>query len=120
MSERRERVAERIRGELMEMLLRGDLKDPGARGAVVHAVVVSGDLRHAKVYVRLGELDASEARRAALLRGLGRAKGYIKRQLAERLGLRYTPEIVFLWDEAADRATRIDAILDELAGERGG
>ena len=61
------RVGERIREELMELVLRGAVKDPRARGAVIHAVKVSGDLRHAKVWVRLAELDPSAARQKELI-----------------------------------------------------
>jgi len=117
-AERPARVGERIRAELMDMLLMGQLKDPGTRGAVVHEVKVTGDLRHAKVYVRLGQVDPSPSARQALMRGLERAKGFLRRQLGERLRLRHTPELAFLWDETTDRATRIDAILDEIAHER--
>lgn len=115
---RPDRVGERIREELMDMFLRGDLKDPGAQGVVVHSVRVSGDLRHATVFVRRGEIETSERRRAALLRALGRANGFLRRQLGQRLGLRYTPELRFEWDDTTEKAARIEHILHELAEER--
>ena len=114
-AERPARVGERIRAELMEMLLLGQLKDPGTQGAVVHAVKVTGDLRHAKVYVRLGQVDPPQRAKEGLMRGLERAKGFLRRQIGDRLGLRHAPELTFLWDDTTDRAGRIDAILDEIA-----
>ena len=50
---RSDRVGERIRTELMELLLRGGLRDPRARELTVTHVRVSDDLQHATVYVRL-------------------------------------------------------------------
>ncbi len=101
----------------MDLLLRGQLKDPGVRDAVVHAVKVSGDLRYARVFVRLGRPDPSEARKKALMKGLGRASGFVRRTLGQRLRLRYTPEIEFVWDDTAERAARIEEILDDLSLE---
>lgn len=113
-SERQVRVGERIRSELMELLLTGAIKDPGVRDAMVHAVKVSPDLSHARVYVRLGHPDASAGQRRALLRGLERAKGFVRRELGKRLRLRRTPELQFFWDETAETASRIEQILDEV------
>jgi len=117
-AERPLRVGERVRAELMDMLLMGQLKDPGTTGAVVHEVKVSGDLRYAKVFVRLGELDPSDQQKKALLKGLNRAKGFLRRQIGDRLKLRYTPELIFVWDDTTERATRIETLLDELKVER--
>ncbi len=116
-AERTARVAERIRAELMDLLLKGQLKDPGVRGAIVHAVQVTSDLRQARVYVRLDELDPSEARKRGLMRGLERAAGFLRRTVGQRLKLRHAPELAFSWDDTAERASRIEEILDEIAKE---
>lgn len=111
------RLGERIREELMDLLLRGAVKDPGAVGAIVHAVDVSGDLRHAKVYVRSGDPSVDEARRRSLVRALERAGGYLRRELAPRLGVRHMPELRFMWDESAERASRVEELLEEIREE---
>ncbi len=115
--ERTARVGERVRAELMELLLKGQLKDPATHGAVVHAVQVTADLRHARVYVRLDEPEPSEARRRGLMRGLERAKGFLRRAVAKQLKLRHAPELAFFWDDTAEKASRIEQILDEIAKE---
>ena len=115
--ERAARVGERIRAELMDLLLRGQLKDPGVQGAMVHAVRVTSDLRYARIYVRLGTPDPREARKAALLSGLKRATGFIRRTLGQRLQLRYNPELQFFWDDTAERADRIETLLEEIKRE---
>lgn len=114
------RVGERIRAELMELYARGQIKDPGARGLVVHEVLVSGDLRYAKIFVRLLEPDASGPRRTGLVAALDRAKGFLRRQLGDRLRLRYTPELTFLWDDTTERVSRIESVLEEIALEDAG
>lgn len=114
---RPQRVGERIRQELMAMLMRGAVKDPGVQGAIVHGVEVSGDLRLARVFVRLTEPDADAKRQRALLKGLDRAGGFLRRELGSRLGLKHTPDLSFVWDDTAERATRVETLLDEIRAE---
>jgi ribosome-binding factor A len=103
----------------MGLLLRGAIKDPGARGVVVHAVRVSGDLRHARVWIRLGEPGTVSDRQRAAVGALERASGFLRRELGARLGLRYTPELQFAWDESADHAARVEVLLGEIRREEG-
>lgn len=111
------RVGERIREELMDLVLRGAVKDPRARGAVIHAVKVSGDLRHAKVWVRLAEIEPSPARKKELVVALGRASGFLRREIGARLGIKHTPELSFVWDDTAERAARVETLLEEIREE---
>src|SRR4051794_24806189 len=78
---RSQKVGDAIRGELMGMLLSGEVHDPGTQNAVVSAVILTDDLRLAKVYVRLLDVEASEAARKALLGSLERAKGFMRREI---------------------------------------
>jgi ribosome-binding factor A len=108
---RSQKVAEQLRGELMNMLLAGEVHDPGVQLATVSAVVLTDDLRLAKVYVRTLNLDADEKTRAAMVKALERAKGYLRRGLAQRLALRYAPDLRFYYDEAVDRGREMEALL---------
>lgn len=112
---RSERVGERIRAELMEIFLRGVLRDPRASEVIVTHVRVTDDLRNATVYVRLarGEVRPEEAR--AAIDALGRARGFLRRELAPRLRLKHQPDLEFAWDEQIDRAERIEQLLQEIA-----
>ena len=103
------RVGERIRAELMELLLTGAVKDPGVSGAVVHEVIVSNDLRQ----VREGGVEVFNR----LMRGLERASGFLRRELGQRLQIRYTPELKFFWDETTERAQRVEELLEEIRQE---
>lgn len=114
---RAERVGERIKVELMEIVLRGDIRDPGAADCFVTDVVVSDDLSHARVYVRVLREDVREAEQRRVLAALTRAAGYLRRELASRLEIKHQPELRFHWDDGLDRAERIERLLAEIANE---
>jgi ribosome-binding factor A len=111
---RSQKVGEALRGELMNMLLAGQVHDPGAQKAVVSAVSLTDDLRLAKVYVRVLDLAADEPARKALLAALERAKGFLRREVGQRLNLRYAPELRFYYDESIDRGREMEALLREI------
>lgn len=111
------RVGERIRVELMDLLLRGAVKDPGAAGVIIHAVQVTGDLRQARVWVRHTEPDADAARRKRIMAALERASGFLRREVGARLGIRHTPELTFVWDDTTERAARVEELLEEIREE---
>jgi ribosome-binding factor A len=113
------RVAERIREELA-FALAEVVKDPGARGVIVAGVRVSDDLRHANVYVRLVSGGDDETERKRALAGLTRASGVLRREVTERAGLRFAPELRFHYDEGQDARDRIDQLLREVDLEKSG
>ena len=116
---RSDRVADRIRAELMELITRGGLRDPGLASCYVTDVRVTDDLQHARVYVRVLQEQVGEREQAAVLSALGRAAGYIRRELAPRLKLKYHPELRFFWDDNVDRARRVEDLLETIAVESG-
>lgn len=115
---REKRVAERIRADLSDMIARGDIRDPAASGVIVSAVQVTNDLSLARVYVRVLEAEPDAARKKKLLDALGRATGFLRRELAATLSLRRVPELRFAWDEGVDHASRLDEIFDEIRADR--
>jgi ribosome-binding factor A len=116
-AKRSDRVGERIRAELMEMISRGAFRDPGLASCYVTEVKLTNDLRHARVYVRSLLTEVSEADRENVIAGLGRAAAYIRRELAPRLRLKYHPELKFFWDDNVDRARRVEELLHEIEKE---
>jgi ribosome-binding factor A len=111
---RADKVAEALRGELMTLLLSGDLHDPGASQATISAVKVTDDLRLAKVYVRTLDLESTPKAQKQVVDALYRAKGFLRRELAQRLQLRYAPDLRFFYDESIDRGREIEAVLREI------
>jgi ribosome-binding factor A len=112
---RADKVSEAIKREVSVMLTQ-EVKDPGIHFVTVTTVETADDLRHAKIFVSvLGD----EETRKETMKGLERAKGYLRRELGQRLQLRYTPEIHFYLDKSIDHAMKIKGILNQLkAGEK--
>lgn len=108
------RVNELIRDEVTEMLTR-HLRDPRLTGLVsITAVETSPDLRHAKVYV---SVYGDEDQQKAVMAALRSAAGFIRRELGERLRLRYIPEIQFKLDESIARGARILELLRQVQAQ---
>ena len=112
MSRRTGRVADLLRAELSDLLLR-EVKDPRVKLASVADVDVSPDLRRA--VVRISALG-DEAERVATIEALRHARGFLRSELARRLTLRTTPELVFELDRGAEHSQRIAEILESLHG----
>jgi ribosome-binding factor A len=110
------RVGERIREELSLLLLRR-VNDPGVASVTVTDISVTSDLRIA--HVNYSALVAKEER-PAVAKALRRSSGFLRRELAHCLGLRYAPELQFHYDDSFDRGARIDAILREIPGGKDG
>jgi ribosome-binding factor A len=112
---RSERVGELLLQEISQ-LLRRSIKDPRLDKVLVTDVRMTRDLRLARVYFSLqGEPERIER----ALSGFNSAKGFLKRELASRVGLRYMPDIEFYYDESFDYGDRIEALLRSLKTENG-
>ncbi|WP_066068665.1 30S ribosome-binding factor RbfA [Neobacillus soli] len=113
MSHRANRVSEQMKKELGDIISR-KIKDPRIGFVTVTDVEVTGDLQQAKVYISvLGD----EEQRENTLKGLAKAKGFIRTEIGHRIRLRKTPEIIFEWDESIDYGHRIDTLLHQLQSD---
>ena len=94
--------------EFVSRLLARALDDSRLAGVTLTGVDVRADLKHARIYftVRDGTPPKDEA-----LQGLRAATGFIRGRVADGLKLRFVPAIEFVYDEAPDRARRIDDLL---------
>jgi ribosome-binding factor A len=109
------RVADRIQAELSD-IVRRRVKDPRSELLTFTGVDVTPDLRSARVFV--STLDASRLDDALAM--LDHAKGFLRRELAARLDLRFAPELSFRVDRSIEGARRIERVLKELQDEREG
>jgi ribosome-binding factor A len=107
---RPERFAESLREEILE-IVGYELNDPRIQSVTVNEVVVTEDLRNAKVYV-LVEGDDTEIKEA--MKALQHAEKFVRQQVAINLNLRYAPQIHFARDVVEEKAGRIEQILEEL------
>ena len=105
-----QRIAERIREELSEMLLQ-EVSDPRIVGISVTDVRVDRELAYANIYV--SALEGSE-RSKEILEGLRHARGYLRSELAHRLDLRTFPSLRFHWDPTYEQAEKIDRLIASL------
>jgi ribosome-binding factor A len=110
---RAQRIADRIREDLSEMLIQ-EVSDPRLLGVTVTDVTVDRELAYAEVYV-----SALEGRERAkeILDGLKHASGYLRRELAQRVELRQFPRLRFHWDPTVERAERIERLITSLHEE---
>lgn len=109
-ADRMRRVDEAVREVLSDATR--DLKDPRVGFVTVTDVKTSPDLRHARVYVSVLGTDAE---RDASLQGLESAHGFLQRRVSAELRLKHTPQLVFVHDDTAARADRLERLIGELA-----
>jgi ribosome-binding factor A len=110
MSIKQDRMAERIQQVLSQLLMR-EVSDPRLQAVTVTDVQVDQEIMFARIYVNaLGD----EGRREEVMSGLKHANGFLRRELAQRIRMRNTPELRFIWDEALERADRVERLLDSL------
>lgn len=107
MTIKQERAAHLIHNILSELLMT-EVTDPALEGVTVTDVTVDREIEYADVYVHA--LDD----RDAVMAGLERANGFLRRELAVRTRFRKTPVLHFHWDVALEHGERIDELLDSL------
>ncbi len=102
--------SDRVGGHIQKVLsdlLQKDIKDPRLDMVTITDVKLSNDLRKAHIYFTTSTPKNTER----AIEGFKSARGYVKRVLSQHLGLRYMPDIEFLYDESFDYASRIDKLL---------
>ena len=104
------RINEEIQKELATLI--GSLKDPRVQSTMVSVTGVRAtpDLRYAKVYVSVFDVEKSKE----VMKGLKSAGGWLRREIGSRLQLRYTPELVFEEDDSIREGARMSDLLSKL------
>lgn len=112
---RPDRVADQIRAELGQLLVR-EVHDPGIGFVTITRVQVTPDLQQARVlYTVLGTSAGDEKKtREQSARALERASSFLRRQIGARLRLKRVPELRFIYDESMANQSRVEQLLDEL------
>jgi ribosome-binding factor A len=107
---RLQRIADRIRQELSELLIR-EISDPRLRQIFITDAKVDRELAFADIYVSAVE---GAVRSVEILAGLEHASGFLRRTLAARIELRTFPRLRFHWDPTPEHADRIEHLLAEI------
>ena len=115
-SRRVEKLSALLKREISELLVNG-VRDERIHQAMITItnVEVSGDFQHAKIFV---SLFGEEQKKADVLHGLEQAKGFIRAELARRLQMRRSPELVFKIDKGMTKGPAVLDLLNSLELER--
>ena len=114
MSKRTQQVGDEIQRILGEVI-QFELKDPRVGFATVVGVDMSADLQHATI--RISVMD--ETQRSDTMEGLERAKGLMRKRVAQELRhMRAVPELHLQLDTSLDYSIRIDEVLRQVEQER--
>lgn len=111
--QRLNKVNQLIKREISSMIQK-DVHDPRLEFVTITHVDVTKDLQQARVsFTVLG--DAAKVKLAQ--EGLESARGFIRRLIGQRIRIRYTPEIIFVYDASVEYGARIEETLERIKNE---
>lgn len=103
------RVAELLRAEIMDVLLK-EVNDPKVKDVVLTKLDVTRDLSLAKVYFSTYNKSAKEG----IEKGLNRSAGFIRHCILKGLRLKKVPTLRFIYDDSGDYGQKIDELLKDI------
>ncbi len=112
-TKRQIQVADEIK-QIVSVLLQRELKDPRIGFVTITSVEVSADLKYARIFVSV--MGTPEEQRATM-DALASSRGFVRREVAARMSIRFVPEIQFRLDKGAEYSDRINRLLNELKEE---
>lgn len=104
-----ERVNSNLQKEISYILMT-EVKDSDLKFVTITDVKTTDDYSFAKVYVRV--LD--DAKKESTMKSLKNGSGFIRRQLHDRVDMRYVPTLEFIYDESVDYGKRIEDLIGSL------
>jgi len=111
---RPKRVAQLIQKEI-NAILQKQIKNAQLGFVTITEVKVTDDLQQAKVYFTV---YGSEQEKISTEKLLKKMTSFVRYHVGQRISLRYTPEIVFQYDETIERAARINELINKIQEER--
>ena len=87
------------------------IKDPRVGFVTITDVDVTGDLQQATVFI---SVLGNDKQKEESLKGLSKAKGFIRSEVGQRIRLRKTPEIEFAFDDSVEYGNRIETLLRQV------
>lgn len=113
-SNRLGRIDEELKKEISN-IISYDLKNPNITGLIsVTKAKITPDLKYAQIYVSI--LNSKNTKET--LAALKKSSGFVRTEVAKRINLRITPEIIFVLDDSIEYGERIDKILKEILPEK--
>jgi ribosome-binding factor A len=112
MSRRSERTSKLIQREI-SVLLEREVNDPRLSKLIsVTEVTLSPDLKFAKIFV--STLGSEINNKEEMLAGFNNASGFLRKELASHLKLKYTPQLSFHYDDSIERGARLLKLMGEI------
>ncbi len=109
------RINDEMKKELSQ-LVNYEVKDPRLEEFItIVRVETTNDLSYSKVYV---SVLGNEEKVKKVLEGLSSAKGFIKREIAKRINLRHTPELIFLADDSLEYSMKMNELFNKIAKDK--
>ena len=109
MSVKIDRIASNMVKEI-SYILANEVKDNDIKFVTVTDVKLASDLSYAKVYVTVFDKEKIND----TMKALEQAKGFIRKKLSERVDIRHTPELSFVFDESIEYGNRIEKIIEQI------
>ncbi len=104
------RIDEELKKEISQ-IINYELQNPKITGLIsVTKAKITPDLKYAKIYVSI--LNSKNIKDT--LANLKKSSGYIRTEIAKRINLRVTPELIFELDDSMEYGAKIDQILKEI------
>lgn len=100
--------------EEISMILMREMKDESIQFVTITGVEVTSDLSFAKVFYTVLEDEKKEKMQETL----DKAAPFIRKKLAERIEIRHTPELKFIYDTSISYGEHIEEIIDQLKEEK--
>ena len=91
-------------------ILQNEVKDPNIKFVTITGCEITNDLSFAKVYFTV--LD--DSKKDDILKSLNKAKSFIRGQISQRVEIRHTPELRFIFDESIEYGNKIEKIIKEI------
>ena len=109
------RIDEELKKEISN-IINYELNNPKITGLIsITRVRITPDLKYAKVYVSI--LNSKNLKDT--FANIKKSAGYIRTEIADRINLRITPELVFVLDDSMEYGAKIDKILKDIIPEKG-
>lgn len=109
MSIKIDRIASNLVKEI-SYILANEVKDHDIKFVTVTDCHVTNDLSYAKVYYTVLNMD----KKNETAKALRNAKGFIRRELTDRVDIRHIPELEFVFDESIEYGKKIENIIEKI------
>ena len=98
-------------------LLYFEIDNPHLTGISITKVLFTPDIKLAKIYFLCRE---GRDREPEIIRAFVRSKGFLRKELAQRVNLKYAPDLKFFYDDTAEVKESIDNLFKQIESERHG